>query len=189
MQIPLQITFRDMEPSAAVEAKIRDRAARLDHYCDRIVSCRVMVESPHGHHHQGRLFHVRIDLGVPDGELVVTREHHHRDQAHEDVYVAIRDAFDAMKRQLVDYTRVRRGAVKQHEPPPGGHVISLHPEEDYGKLRTPDGRVIYFHRNSVLKDAFDALQVGSEVRFTETAGERGPQASTVMPVGKHHVVV
>jgi cold shock CspA family protein len=94
-----------------------------------------------------------------------------------------------MKRQLEDHARVRRGKVKQHEAPPGGHVISLHPEEDYGRIGTPDGRVIYFHRNSVLKEAFDKLEVGSEVRFTEETGERGPQASSVTPVGKHHVVV
>jgi len=188
MQTPLQITFRDMESSAAVEANIREKAAKLEHYYDHIMSCRVMVEAPHGHHHQGRLYQVRIDLGVPDGELVVSHEHHHKDSAHEDVYVAIRDAFDAMKRQLEDYSRKRRGKVKQHAAPDGGHVVSLHPEEDYGKLETPDGRVIYFHRNSVLKNAFDKLEIGSEVRYTEETGEQGPQASSVTLVGKHHVV-
>ena len=188
MQIPLQITFRDMEPSAAVEARIREKATKLEQYYDNIISCRVMVEAPHGHKHQGKLFQVHIDLGVPDRELVVTHAHHHKDHAHEDVYVAIRDAFDAMKRQLEDHARVRRGKVKQHEAPVGGHVTSLHPEQDYGRIGTPDGRVIYFHRNSVLKDAFDRLEVGSEVRFTEEIGEHGPQASSVTPVGKHHIV-
>ena len=189
MQTPLQITFRDMEPSDAVEARIREKAGKLEQYYDKIMSCRVMVEAPHGHHHQGKLYQVRIDLGVPDGELVVSHEHHHKDHAHEDVYVAIRDAFDAMKRQLEDHARVRRGKVKQHDAPAGGHVISLHPEEDYGRIRTPDGREIYFHRNSVLKNAYDKLRVGSEVRYTEESGERGPQASSVTPVGKHHVVI
>jgi len=188
MQTPLQITFRDVESSAAVEANIREKAAKLEQYYDRIMSCRVMVEAPHGHKHQGRLYRVRIDVGVPDGELVVSHEHHHRDSAHEDVYVAIRDAFDAMKRQLEDYARKQRGDVKQHVVPEGGHVISLHPEEDYGKIETPEGRVLYFHRNSVLKDAFDKLEIGSEVRFSEEAGEQGPQASSVTLVGKHHVV-
>lgn len=188
MQIPLQITFRDMDPSDAVEARIREKTAKLEQYYDKITSCRVMVEAPHAHHHQGRLFQVRIELGVPDGELVVNREHH-KDHAHEDVYVAIRDAFEAMKRQLQNYVSKRRGKTKQHEPIPGGHVISLNPDEDYGRIGTPDGREIYFHRNSVLGDAYDKLEVGSEVRFTEEAGERGPQASTVTPVGKHHVVV
>jgi ribosomal subunit interface protein len=177
-----------LERSDAVEAKIREKAAKLEQYYDKIMSCRVMVEAPHGHKHQGTLYHVRIELGVPDGELVVSHEHHHKDHSHEDAYVAIRDAFDAMKRQLEDHARVRRGKVKQHDAPAGGHVVSLHPDDGYGKIGTPDGRVIYFHRNSVLKNAFDKLEVGSEVRFTEEVGEQGPQASSVTPVGKHHVV-
>ena len=187
MQIPLQITFRDMEPSEAVEARIREKAAKLDHFFDHVMACRVMVESPHGHHHQGRLYHVRIDVTVPDGELLVTHEHHHKDHSHEDVYVAIRDAFDAMKRQLEDYARKRRGKVKKHESQAHGLVESLHPAEDYGRIETPDERLIYFHRNSVLDDAFDKLHVGSEVRFAEEIGEHGPQASTVTLVGKHHI--
>ena len=187
MQIPLQITFRDMEPSDAVEAAIREKAAKLDHFYDHNMSCRVMVEAPHGHHHQGRLFQVRIDMTVPDGELLVTHEHHHKDHSHEDVYVAIRDAFNAMKRQLEDYARKRRGKVKTHETPAHGHVSSLSPGEDYGRITTPDERLVYFHRNSVLDGAFDKLKVGSEVRFVEEAGEKGPQASTVKLVGKHHI--
>lgn len=187
MQIPLQITFRDMEPSDAVEAAIREKAAKLDHFYDHNMSCRVMVEAPHGHHHQGRLYQVRIDMTVPDGELLVTHEHHHKDHSHEDVYVAIRDAFNAMKRQLEDYARKRRGKVKTHETPAHGHVSSLSPGEDYGRITTPDERLVYFHRNSVLDGAFDKLKVGSEVRFVEEAGEKGPQASTVKLVGKHHI--
>jgi ribosomal subunit interface protein len=176
-----------MEPSAAVEAVIREKAAKLDQFYDHIMSCRVIVEAPHGHHHQGNLFQVRIDLTVPEGELLVTREHHHKDHSHEDVYVAIRDAFDAMKRQLEDYARKRRGKVKKHEPPAHGRVFSLNSGEDYGRIETPDERLIYFHRNSVLDNAFDKLEVGSEVRFVEEMGERGPQASTVTLVGKHHI--
>jgi ribosomal subunit interface protein len=187
MKIPLQITFRDMESSAAVEANIREKAGRLEQFYDQIMSCRVMVEAPHSHHHQGNLYQVRIDLGVPDGELLVTHEHHHKDHSHEDVYVAIRDAFDAMKRQLEDYARKRRGKTKKHESPAHGRVLVLIPEEGYGRIETPDERVIYFHRNSVLDNDFDKLEVGSEVRFVEEMGERGPQASTVTRVGKHHI--
>ncbi|MCK5479630.1 MAG: HPF/RaiA family ribosome-associated protein [Gammaproteobacteria bacterium] len=188
MQIPLQITFRDMEPSAAVEASIREKTAKLDQFYDQIMSCRVTVETPHAHQHKGKLFQVHIDLTVPEGELLVTHEHHHKDPAHEDIYVAIRDAFDAMKRQLEDYARKRRGKVKKHETPAHGRVVSLNPEEDYGRIETMDERVIYFHRNSVLDNAFDKLEAGSEVRFVEEMGERGPQASTVTLVGKHHIL-
>ena len=188
MQLPLQITFRDMVPSDAVEANIRERATRLDRFYDHIMSCRVVVESPHAHHHKGRLFQVKIDVTVPDGELTVNHGHHHKDHSHEDVYVAIRDAFAALRRQLEDYVQKRRGKTKRHEPPAHGRILSMEPDGDYGRIETPDNRVIYFHRNSVLNSGFDRLDVGSEVRFVEEPGDSGPQASTVAPVGKHHVV-
>ena len=188
MQLPIQITFRDMEPSDAVEANIRERATRLDRFYDHIMSCRVVVESPHAHHHKGRLFQVKIDVTVPDGELTVNHGHHHKDHSHEDVYVAIRDAFAALRRQLEDYVQKRRGKTKRHEPPAHGRILSMEPDGDYGRIETPDNRVIYFHRNSVLNSGFDRLDVGSEVRFVEEPGDSGPQASTVAPVGKHHVV-
>ena len=101
--------------------------------------------------------------------------------------MVIRDAFDAMKRQLEDYARKRRGKTKKHESSAHGRVLVLIPEEGYGRIETPDERVIYFHRNSVLDNDFDKLEVGSEVRFVEEMGERGPQASTVTRVGKHHI--
>jgi len=178
MQLPLQITFRNMEPSEAIEAKIRERSERLDRVYERITSCRVVVEAPHRHHHQGNLVHLRIDLKVPNGELVVNREpdQHH---AHEDAYVAVRDAFDAMQRQLEDFARRQRADVKLHEPPALGRVASLFPEDGYGFISTGDGREIYFHKNSVVDDSFAQLSIGSGVRFVETMGEKGPQATTV----------
>ncbi|MGD8593156.1 MAG: HPF/RaiA family ribosome-associated protein [Gammaproteobacteria bacterium] len=187
MKLPLQVSFRNMDSSAAVEANIREKAMKLDQFCDHIMSCRVIVESLHKHHHQGNLFHVRIDITVPDEELVVSRDpaKHH---AHEDVYVVIRDAFDAARRQLQDYNNKRQQHVKHHEPESHGHVIRLIPMEDYGVIATPDGREVYFHRNSVLNTEFDKLEEGAEVRFNEESGEQGPQASTVLVEGKHHVV-
>lgn len=109
MQIPLQITIRDMEPSDTLETHIREKAHKLDEFFDRIMSCRVVVEMPHKHHHQGKQFNVRIDIGVPGNEIVVNRDH------SEDVYVALRDAFNAAKRQLEDYAHKIRGDIKNHE--------------------------------------------------------------------------
>ena len=111
-------------------------------------------------------------------ELVVNR------QADEDLPVAIRDAFDAMRRRLEDYARHQRGAVKSREATPQARVSKLFHEEGYGFLETPDGREIYFHGNSVLPPGFDHLAVGTEVRFAEEQGAEGPQASTVTIVGK-----
>ena len=118
MQIPLQITFRNLDRSEAVEAKVRERVAELEHFYDRITGCHVTIEEPTRRQHKGNLYHVRVDLSVPGREIVVKRdppEHH----AHEDIYVAVRDCFDAVRRQLEDHVRRARGDVKTHEPKPG----------------------------------------------------------------------
>lgn len=185
MQLPLQITFRNMDPSAALEDRVRETAAKLERFHDRIMSCRVVVERQHHHHHQGDLYHVAIDLKVPGAELTTSRgpaAHH----AHEDVYVAVRDAFDAMRRQLEDQARRDRGDVKVHEPSLHGRIVDV--AGDAGRIETADGHSVYFHRNSVVGADFSRLAVGDEVRFAEEEGRDGPQATTVHAVGKHHVV-
>lgn len=207
MEIPLKITFRDMAPSPAIEANIREKAAKLDSLYDRIMSCRVIVEAPHRHHHKGKTYEVRIDLTVPGGELVINRapkrlaaaklirrEEPEKDfaelhepskhAAHEDVYVAIRDAFNAAGRKLQDHARRQSGKVKVHEPAAVARIVKLFPFEEYGFLQTPDGREVYFHKNSVLAPGFDRLEVGHEVHFAEELGEKGPQASTVRMAGR-----
>jgi ribosomal subunit interface protein len=181
MRLPLQITFRDMPPSKAIEAKIRERATKLDRFFDGIMACRVVVEAPHARHHKGKLYHVRVDLTVPNNELVVTRSHG-EDHAHEDVYLAIRDAFRATQRQLEAYSRRLRGDVKAHEEAPEGRVVRVFREEGYGFIAAAAGYEVYFHKNSVVDGAFTKLDVGSGVRFHEEPGENGPQASTVIPV-------
>ena len=187
MKLPLEITFRNMQPSAAVEAAVRDRATKLDKFYKQLMGCRVTINAPHKHHHKGNLYHVKVDLTVPNGELVVSRNAHDN-HAHEDVYVAIRDAFDAIRRRVEDHAGRRRGHVKAHDTPAHGRVAQLYPEEDYGMIQTDDGRELYFHRNSVLNASFDKLEPRTEVRFAEVAGDLGPKASTVTVVGKHHVV-
>jgi ribosome-associated translation inhibitor RaiA len=116
LDIPLKITFRDIKQSEAIEARIREEAAKLEEFADRITGCRVNVEAHHRRHHQGTVYHVRILLTVPGTELVVSRDPE-RDHAHEDAYVAVRDAFDAARRQLQEWTRRRRGNVKTHGAP------------------------------------------------------------------------
>jgi ribosomal subunit interface protein len=111
-----------MEPSPALEARIREKAEKLDHFYEHIMACRVVVEAPHEHQHQGKLFQVRIDLTVPGGELLVSRGHHHQSHAHEDVYVALRDAFDTARRRLEEYSRQQRGDVKAHSQPQAASV-------------------------------------------------------------------
>ena len=185
MQIPLQITFRNMDPSDAVEANVREKAGKLERFAEHITSCRVIVEAPHKHQHKGNIYGVRIDITLPGGEIIVN-SHPEQNHAHEDIYVAIRDAFDAARRQLEDYVRIRRNKVKVHEAEPHGRITQLFPQEGYGIIETPDGREIYFHRNSILDANFDKLEEGTSVRFSEEMGDDGPQASTVHIEGKHH---
>ncbi|MDJ0862965.1 MAG: HPF/RaiA family ribosome-associated protein [Gammaproteobacteria bacterium] len=187
MKRPLEIIFRNMQPSAAVETAFRDRATKLDRFYQQLMACRVTINAPHKHHHKGNLYHVKVDLTVPNGELVASRsaEDNH---AHEDVYVAIRDAFEAIRRRVEEHARRRRGHVKAHDTPAYGRVSRLYPEKDYGMIQTDDRRELYSHRNSVLNASFDKLELRTEVRFAEVAGDLGPKASTVTVVGKHHVV-
>jgi ribosomal subunit interface protein len=185
MQLPLQITFRNLDRSEATEAKVRARAENLEKFFGHITSCRVVIEARHKHHERGNHYHVRVDVTVPDGEVVANREpdEHH---SYTDVYVAIRDAFDAARRQLEDHRRRQGRQVKAHEVPPHGRIAEFYPDEGYGRIETPDRRLVYFHRNSVVDADFEKLSIGAEVRFDEEMGERGPQASTVHVVGKHH---
>jgi cold shock CspA family protein/ribosome-associated translation inhibitor RaiA len=176
-----------MEPSPAVKARIREKVAKLEHFDNRIVGCKVVVEAPHRHHYKGKLYNVRIDLSVPGKDIFIghTGPQNH---AHEDINVAIRDAFNAAGRLLEDHARRMRGDVKSHMAPVHGKVLRL--GEDYGFAQTQDGQEVYFHRNSVVDDAFDRLKIGSEVRLViaESEGVEGAQASTVTPIGKHHIV-
>lgn len=186
MTIPLQVTFKGMDASPALEARIREKAAQLERFAERILRCLVTIEAPHRHHRQGKLFRARIEVVVPRGDIVVTRESP-QDQAHEDAYVAVRDAFDAAVRQLEDHVRRLDGRVKHHEPALlHGRVARFVAGEAYGFIETSDGQEVYFHRNSVVDGAFDQLKVGDAVRLAVAEGEKGPQASTVHRVGKHH---
>jgi ribosomal subunit interface protein len=181
MQIPVEITLRDIPHSDAVETRIREKIDKLDRFHERVMSCRVTVESPQQKKHQGKLYSVHIDLKVPGGgELVVNR------MQDEDIYVAIRDSFNAAARQLEDHARRQRGDVKSHDVPHIGRVIQMFPAQGYGFIETPDRRHVYFHRNSVAQPGFDRLEIGTEVEFVEEMGNEGPQARTVS-LGKHHV--
>lgn len=136
MKHPLQITFRHMDSSPAVEARIRDEVDSLEQHFGRITSCRVVIEEPH-RRERGNEYHISIDLHVPGSQIVVNhiptshaiagggraldedaekeplRKDGDEHPEHKDVYVSIRDAFDAARRQLDDYAEKLRGETKQ----------------------------------------------------------------------------
>lgn len=113
MQIPLQVRFQNLEPSEFIEAAVRKHADKLERFRDDIVSCRVTIGSPHKHQHKGQLFHVVVNVRTEGDEIAVSRMPDD-EQSHEDVYVAIRDAFSAARRQLQDRLDIQRGFVKKH---------------------------------------------------------------------------
>lgn len=183
MPVPTQITFRGLDSSDWIRERIQEEADKLGRFDQRIVRCRVVVQAPNQRHRQGRLYKVSINIEIPGQDVRIGRSPP-ANHAHEDVKVAIRDAFAAATRRLEDSVRERRHDVKNHTPPePHGRVSRLIAEENYGFIETPDGDEVYFHANSVANHGFAALRVGSKVRFAAEQGEKGRQASIVKPIG------
>lgn len=172
--LPCQITIRDIPASPALETHIRKRVEKLGQFYDRISSCRVVVESPQKHKHQGKLYNARIDITVPGKEIVVTKK------CDEDVYVAIRDAFAAISRQLEEHSRKRQGHVKTHSELLHGHVARIVEEEGYGFIEGMDGHEYYFSMTNVSYPSFSQLLIGDAVEYCAEQSGDGKQA--------HHVV-
>ena len=184
MQTQPQVSFDDLPVDEAVRDAALEHVAQLERQSDRITGCHIVVAQPHRHHREGRLYSVRVDLVVPGGEIVVNRDHH-LDHAHEDVYVALRDAFDAARRRLEDHVPRMRGVEKSHAARAHGRVSQFFPLQGYGFIETPEGREIYFHRHAISDPEFHAVDIGSPVFFSEEEGDDGPQASAVHLVHPH----
>jgi cold shock CspA family protein/ribosome-associated translation inhibitor RaiA len=182
MQTPPEITFKHFEPSEHVRERVDRELARLEHFHPRITSCQVVVERATKRRRVGDIYEVRIFAALPGGREIAVSRSPGDDGDHEDVLLAIRDAFQAANRQLEDVQRLQRGDVKAHNGPPHGRIARFIAEKDAGFIEDEDGREIYFHKNSVVDGDFDDLNVGDVVRFHEEMGEKGPQASTVSPI-------
>lgn len=108
MKIPLQISSRKMTLSDHTVDVIKHKVKKLESFCDKIIACRIMVETPHRHKHHGSLFNISIDISVPGADLVVKKE------ANQDIFVAIRDAFDAARRQIVQHFKRMKTKSPRH---------------------------------------------------------------------------
>ena len=184
MDVPVEIVFHNMSSSPALEAEIRERVDKLDRLYEHLIGCRVSVEQLHRRHQTGNLYDVHIDMRVPGDEIVVSREPHRAREkfTDPDAGVAVRNAFKAAERRLLDYKRRQRGEVKPHDEFFAGQVSQLYPAEDHGFLLTHEGTQLYFHRNSLMQRDFDELKVGDRVHFVETVGDTGPIANKVWKV-------
>ena len=189
MQEPLQISFHNMEPSDALERRVREHWAKVERHHDGIISARIVIEAPHKQPHKSTLG-ISISIGVPGRDIVVKREQRLHESDNHAAWV-INEAFHAVERQLEDHAQRQRRDVKAH----GGEreyarIVRLYPDQDYGFIETRERLDIYFHRD-VLRDAdFDDLKVGGEVLYTlaPDEGAMGPMASSVWTLGSDHPV-
>jgi cold shock CspA family protein/ribosome-associated translation inhibitor RaiA len=180
MQTTLKIAWEHMAPSDFVRARIEREVASLEKTYGRITSCEAHVEGPGHRHRRGGLFALRVRLELPGGVEIAASRNPPQDQAHEDAYVAIRDVFQALRRQLRERIRMRREEPRRPDAQPHGVVSRL--DAGYGFIRTDEGREIYFHKNAVLT-GFDKLVIGAEVHYADEEGDSGPQASSVRAYG------
>lgn len=178
MKQPMQLRFLGMEPSDAVAAAARDKAAKLDQFHPDLMSCRVTIERVDRHQQQGQHFAVRIDVTLPGGELTVDRVR------HEDAYVALRDAFDDMRRRIQDTRRRSQRQVKQHAAELHGKVVRIDAAERRAFIETAEGDDYWFGPDNLTGLPFDHLDVGTEVQFIGEVADEGRQAKRVS-VGKH----
>ena len=182
---PFQITFLDFSESDAIWLAIQKRIEKLEHFFDRIVRVETSISLPHRHRHSDRLFHIQIHIILPGEDIVVNRKPVHN-EAHRDVYVAIRDSFNTAERLLreksqsiSDRSRAHPSISHQTEGQHIGRISKIFFNDGYGFLTTFDGREFYFDKKSLLNKKFDNLEVGEKVRFFEELGEKGPQVTSM----------
>lgn len=177
MKLPIHIQFHGMDSSAALEDSARRHADKLDQLVPDIMACRVHIELEQKHKRQGRPFCVRIDLTMAHHEVVSKVQ-------NEDVYVALRESFDNMKRQLDGVVRKRRGEEKQHALALHGKIVRMDSDAGFGFIRTPEGDEYYFSRDNVANTPFEHVQPGTAVQFIPESGSHNLQARRVS-TGKH----
>ena len=185
MEVPMEISFHNMDKSPAVENLIYKKVGKLERVCDHIISCRVTVDQEQRRHRKGNVAQVRIDLRIPPSHEIVVKRESREGTLQEQLPMLVHRAFNAAQRKAKKLKEKQEGQVKTHPQQQLMAVVSsLYPEEDYGFLKSQDGEDIYFHRNSVANDEFDRLEIGTGVAFEKEIGEKGLQASSVNIVDK-----
>lgn len=181
MQVPLEIGFHGLPSSEWIEEAIRKHAAKLEKLYPRLVGCRVSVEALHKQHRTGNVYEVHIELRLPGGELVVSREPHRAKEkyAEADLRQSLHDAFAAAERQLLDYKQRQAGEVKLHGPLFQGQIAQLYADAEHGFILTSEGSQLYFHRNSLIDADFAKLKRGDVVHYVAVDGDTGPIARKV----------
>jgi cold shock CspA family protein/ribosome-associated translation inhibitor RaiA len=178
MTIRLQIAFEGLPASDSLRQRIRAETQKLEKFQDRIIGCRVVVRGRSRRRAHGDLYAIRVHITTSGSRDIVIDRNPDADHAHEDAYVAIRDAFNAARRRLQDRHRRLEGKMKAHAEPSRGRVLRLH-KDGYGFIETRDGREVYFHRNALRNGVFARLSKGASVQFWESETDGRVQASSV----------
>lgn len=185
MQVEPEITFHGIQHSEYNDDYIQERIQRLERLTDDIIACRVVCEKPHRHHQKGNPYHVRVELTLPKHRDLVAKKEAGQQRPVE-LRTVIKEAFEAVEKQVKEVTARQRNQVKAHDGADTPHalVVRINRDAGFGFIKSPLGDEYYFHRNSVLHSDFDRLEVGTEVRFDWEMGDEGPQATTVQIVNK-----
>lgn len=193
MQVPLEITYRNIEKSPAAEEEIRAHVADLEEIYDRITACHVRVDQRADNSNHTIPPVVRIELQIPGHRNVVVAHepgHLQRKFQNPDLSNAINEAFRIAERRLHDLKEVREAngpaQAEGGEERFLGQVAEIYPLEDYGYLMNKEGALLYFHRNAILSGSFDYLVRGSEVQYVEEDGDTGPLAKKVWAKESSH---
>jgi|SRR6185437_6822795 len=181
MDIPLEIAFHNVEPSAEIEALIREHVRRLEKLYPHLVGCRVSIEMLHKQHRNGNVSEVHIAIRVPGRELAISREPHKTKQrrAAPNMHTSVKDAFRAAEKRLRDFKDLQYGEIKTKEMPLQGYISQLVAEKNYGFIATGNGEELYFHRNAVANGGFEGLRQGQAVQYSMVVGDKGPSAGRV----------
>lgn len=191
MKVPLEVAYRNVEKTEALDNLVNEKVAKLERFCNYINSCHIAIEKIHDRPRHGSPYRVRIDITVPPSHELVAESNPSEENQYVEIDAVIRDAFSKAERQVKELSRQQResdqgkggagGAAQDTE----ALVIKLFPEQDYGFIKTLDGEAeIYFHRNSVIHSDFDRLAIGTGVRYSAIEDDQGIRATTVKIVDK-----
>ena len=185
MQIPLEISYRNVNKTDDLEKLIREKTNKLEKVCDHITSCHIAIEKPQKFPNYGSPYRIRIDIRIPSGHEVVIKREPGEGNMNVPLNSIVREVFEAARRKTKEVCKIQNSKIKTHPAQETVAIVSeLHPKSGYGFIKTINGREIYFHKNSVLHNDFEKLKTGTGVRFFEEQGTKGPQASTVQIVDK-----
>ena len=187
MQRPLEIAFRDLDPSDFIRNLVEERVDRLERFHPHIIGCRVVIEAPHrsaeGHSPQ---IGISVEVDIPGRARIVAKDEEPQRDLKGDHLSAVNRAFEAIERQLEELGAKQRGDVKRHDSErQTGSVVRLFPDQGHGFVEIAGGPELFFTRNAITGGAFDDLEVGTMVQVTRatTDGTMGPQASSVELLG------